>query len=71
MKLLILGGSSSRNSGGVYDTARMMGFQLHKQNRVNVEYLLFDDEYSAEDKKNYSSLPVHSYSVKGPKKFGI
>jgi glycosyltransferase involved in cell wall biosynthesis len=71
MKLLILGGSSSRNSGGVYDTARMMGQRLHQHNNINVEYLMFDDEYSDEDKKYYSQLPVHSYSVKGPKKFGI
>ena len=71
MKLLILGGSSSRNSGGVFDTARMMGMRLQQQNHINVEYLMFDDEYSAEDKKYYSSLPVHSYTVKGPRKLGL
>lgn len=71
MKLLILGGSSSRNSGGVFDTARMMGMRLHQQNHINVEYLMFDDEYSPEDKKYYSSLPVHSYTVKGPRKLGL
>src|SRR4029077_2861448 len=71
MKLLILGGSSSRNSGGVYDTARMMGLRLHQQNNIKVEYLFFDDEYSAEDKIHYAPLPVHRYTVKGPKKIGI
>jgi len=71
MKLLILGGSSSRNSGGVFDTARMMGMRLQQQNHINVEYLMFDDEYSPEDKKYYSSLPVHSYTVKGPRKLGL
>jgi len=71
MKLLILGGSNSRNSGGVFDTARMMGRTLYERNKINVEYLMFDDEYSAEDKQQYAPLSVHSYSVKGPKKLGF
>ena len=71
MKLLILGGSNSRNSGGVFDTARMMGRTLHERNNIDVEYLMFDDEYSAEDKKEYVPLSVHSYTVKGPKKLGF
>jgi poly(glycerol-phosphate) alpha-glucosyltransferase len=70
MKLLILGGSNSRNSGGVFDTARLMGQRLHDQNNIDVEYLMFDDEYSEEDKRKYGSLPVHSYTVKGPRKWG-
>jgi poly(glycerol-phosphate) alpha-glucosyltransferase len=48
----------------------MMGLQLHQHNNINVEYLLFDDEYSAEDRNQYASLPVHRYSVKGPRKLG-
>jgi len=71
MKLLILGGSNSRNSGGVFDTARMMGLRLYERNHVDVEYLMFDDEYSLEDKKQYEPLPVRSYVVKGPKKLGF
>lgn len=71
MKLLILGGSNSRSSGGVFDTARMMGLRLHECNQVNVEYLMFDDEYSAEDKKYYAPLPVHSYTIRGPRKLGF
>jgi glycosyltransferase involved in cell wall biosynthesis len=71
MKLLILGGSNSRNSGGVFNTARMMGLRLYERSNIKVEYLMFDDEYSAEDKKQYAPLPVHSYTVKGPKKLGF
>jgi len=71
MKVLILGGSNSRNSGGVFDTARMMGQRLHENNRLDVEYLMYDDEYSEEDKKYYSPLPVHSYTVKGSRKVGF
>ena len=71
MKVLILGGSNSRNSGGVFDTARMMGRCLHENNRLDVEYLMYDDEYSEEDKKYYSPLPVHSYTVKGSRKVGF
>jgi glycosyltransferase involved in cell wall biosynthesis len=70
MKVLILGGSNSRNSGGVFDTARVMGQRLHENNRLEVEYLMHDDEYSEEDKKQYSPLPVHSYKVKGSKRVG-
>jgi glycosyltransferase involved in cell wall biosynthesis len=71
MKVLILGGSNSRNSGGVFDTARIMGQRLHQNNRIEVEYLMYDDEYSEEDKKHYSPLPVHSYKIKGPGKVGF
>lgn len=71
MKVLLLGGSNSRNSGGVFDTARMMGQRLHANNRLEVEYLMYDDEYSQDDKQYYSPLPMHSYSVKGPKKVGF
>jgi glycosyltransferase involved in cell wall biosynthesis len=71
MKVLILGGSNSRNSGGVFDTARMMGQRLHENNRLEVEYLMYDDEYSEEDKKYYNPLPVHSYTVKGSRKVGF
>jgi glycosyltransferase involved in cell wall biosynthesis len=71
MRLLILGGSNSRNSGGVFDTARMMGRTLSERNHVDVEYLMFDDEYSAEDKKLYAPLSVHSYTVRGPRKVGF
>lgn len=71
MKVLILGGSNSRNSGGVFDTARMMGQRLHENNSLDVEYLMYDDEYSEEDKKYYSPLPVHSYTVKGSRKVGF
>ncbi|MFI5130104.1 MAG: glycosyltransferase [Chitinophagales bacterium] len=71
MKLLLLGGSNSRNSGGVFDTARMMGLRLHEHNNINVEYLMFDDEYSQEDRKYYSPLTVHSYRIRGPKNLGL
>ncbi len=71
MKVLILGGSNSRNSGGVFDTARMMGQRLHDNNRLDVEYLMYDDEYSEEDKQYYAPLPVHSYTVKGSRKVGF
>jgi glycosyltransferase involved in cell wall biosynthesis len=70
MKLLILGGSNSRNSGGVFDTARMLGQRLHGNNNVEVEYLMFDDEYSTEDRNYYAPLRLHSYKVKGPRKLG-
>jgi glycosyltransferase involved in cell wall biosynthesis len=71
MKLLILGGSNSRNSGGVFDTARMLGQRLHERKNVEVEYLMFDDEYSIEDRNRYAPLRLHSYKVKGPKKLGF
>jgi len=67
MKLLILGGSNSRNSGGVFDTARMMGLRLHERNNIDVQYLMFDDEYSAEDKKYYAPLPLHVIQSKDRK----
>ncbi len=71
MKALILGGSNSRNSGGIFNTARALGLNLSKCCQVNVHYMMYDDEYSIEDRQSYEPLPLHSYSVRGPKNLGF
>ena len=71
MKVLILGGSNSRNSGGVFDTARTLGLNVNKLGGVDVQFLMYEDEYSFEDSKYYGGLPLHSYTVNGPLNLGF
>ncbi|MBC8053458.1 MAG: glycosyltransferase [Sphingobacteriaceae bacterium] len=65
MKVLILGSTNSRNAGGVFNSVRMLGHSLNAH--TDVHFLMHDDEYSAEDRKYYEPMPLHSYTVKGPR----
>jgi glycosyltransferase involved in cell wall biosynthesis len=70
MKVLILGSTNSRNAGGVFNSVRMLGHSLNSNN-ADVHFLMHDDEYSAEDKKYYEPMPMHSYTIKGPRNLGF
>jgi glycosyltransferase involved in cell wall biosynthesis len=71
MRVLILGGSNSRNSGGIFDAARTLGLNLHKYFKVDAQFLMHDDEYSAKDRLYYEKLPLHSYKVIGFRNLGF
>lgn len=66
MKVLILGSTNSRNAGGVFNSVRMLGHSLNAHEEADVHFLMHDDEYSAEDRKYYEPMPMHSYTIKGP-----
>jgi glycosyltransferase involved in cell wall biosynthesis len=70
MKVLILGGPNSRNTGGIFNIARMLGMSLGEMTNSEVHFLMYDDEFSFEDRKLYDPIPLHSYSLKWPKSFG-
>lgn len=70
MKTLILGGSNSRNSGGVFNSARTLGLSLSKFCGTDVHFLMHSDEYSDEDRKYYEPLPLHNYNLIGPNNLG-
>lgn len=65
MKVLVLGGSNSRNSGGIFNSAKELGIHLNSFNDVEISFLLHSDEYSNEDIKTYAPLKVFDYVVKG------
>jgi poly(glycerol-phosphate) alpha-glucosyltransferase len=67
MKVLILGSANSRNAGGVFNSVRMLGHSLNAQEGTDVHFLMHDDEYSSEDRKYYEPMPLHSYTIKGPR----
>lgn len=66
MKVLYLGGSNSRNSGGVFFVARDLGKVIAKRPDFSVEYLMHGDEYTAADLPTYEGLKMNEYSIKGP-----
>ena len=70
MKVLILGGSNSRNSGGIFNSARQLGINVNKIPGNEVHVLMHSDEYSKEDIKFYHPLKLHNYSLSFPRNVG-
>lgn len=69
MKILILGGSSSRNGGGVFHVIHRLGKSLEEIPGTEVHFLLYEDEYTKVDRHNFGDMPVHYYTTKGPANF--
>lgn len=67
MKVLILGSTNSRNAGGVFNSVRMLGHSLNALNEAEINFLMHDDEYSAEDRKYYAPMNLYNYTIKGPR----
>lgn len=65
-KILLLGTSSSRNAGGLYNSVRNLGQQLTRDNVVETAIMAFHDEFSEEDNQNYAPLRLIEYNIKGP-----
>ncbi|PRY44173.1 poly(glycerol-phosphate) alpha-glucosyltransferase [Spirosoma oryzae] len=63
MKVLFLGGTSSRSSGGIFNTSTSLGRNLVKNHGYDVQYLTCEDEYSEEDRIHYSEMPVYNYKI--------
>lgn len=70
MKINLLIGSSSRNSGGLYNSVRMLGQTLNTLEKTEAEVLAHHDEFSDLDLPAYAGLPVKEYKIKGPANFG-
>src|SRR5680860_329288 len=71
MKVLIIGGQSSRNAGGIFHIVHRLGYAINDMPNSDVHFLMYDDEYSLEDRKYYQPLPLHVYKVLGPLKLGF
>lgn len=70
MKVLFLYGSDSRNSGGLYNSVRMLGQSMIKIPGTEVVALAHHDEYSKLDLPAYAPLPIEAYHIKGPANIG-
>jgi len=70
MKVALLFGSNSRNSGGLYNSVRSLGQSLLKIDGVEPLALAHSDEYSSKDIAAYAPLPLEEYHIKGPSNFG-
>jgi poly(glycerol-phosphate) alpha-glucosyltransferase len=66
MKILILGGVSSRSGGGVFHVMHRQGHALQQLPGTEVHFLLYDDEHSAADRVHFARTQVHTYSITGP-----
>ena len=71
MRILILGGASSRNAGGVFPITTKLALALQQIQGAEVHILLHDDEYSLSDRVHFEDLNLHIYSVVGPKNFAF
>lgn len=70
MKVVLLYGSNSRNSGGLYNSVRSLGQSLLKITGVKPVALAHNDEYSSSDLPAYAPLSIETYSISGPSNFG-
>lgn len=71
MKILILGGSSSRNAGGVGNMFNNLGRNLQLLPDTDVHFLLYDDVYSEEDRPYFDGLRLKTYDTIGPDNFNF
>lgn len=69
MRVLILGGANSRNSGGIFNSAKQLGIHMNLVSEVEVSFLLHSDEYSKDDIGSYRPVKVDDYKIKGPSGF--
>jgi poly(glycerol-phosphate) alpha-glucosyltransferase len=66
MKVLLVSGTNSRNSGGLYNSVRNLGQSLKKINEVEPILLAHSDEHSVTDIAAYAPLAVEDYEIIGP-----
>ncbi|WP_084757736.1 glycosyltransferase [Spirosoma luteum] len=71
MEVLIVSGSNSRNSGGVFVTIVETGKNLLSNHNIELKYLMYNDEYTIKDSGSYPKNTLFSYEIIGPKKFGF
>lgn len=69
MNVVLLSGSNSRQSGGLYSSVRCLADSLRKK-QVNARAIAHNDSFSPQDIQAYGSNKPISYSLKGPANFG-
>jgi glycosyltransferase involved in cell wall biosynthesis len=70
MKIACLTASVSRKAGGLHDGVRRLCQSLNSQPGTEVHVLGLIDEYTRDDAPGWAPLPMHVFSVLGPRNFG-
>lgn len=65
LKITMLMGVNSRNSGGLFNTVKNLCFGLKKSNNVTVNIMSYSDQYSDQDLLTYGDINMIEYSVTG------
>lgn len=65
MKIVLLSGTNSRLSGGLFYSVKNLGLNILNHCKEEVVYVCHDDEYSEEDRSTFLNLPLAIYHVSG------
>lgn len=71
MKIILLSGSNSRYSGGLYNSVRRLAQTLDELPNTSANILAHNDNYTPQDIGAYAPLLPLAYTVKGPINFGF
>jgi poly(glycerol-phosphate) alpha-glucosyltransferase len=71
MKVSLLMGAISRNSGGLFNSVRMIGQAMDKRAGLSIEIVGHSDEYTDIDVHNYLPLVPKFYKIIGPSNLGF
>ena len=71
MKILLITGSNSRNSGGLYNSVRNLGQSMMEIEGLDPVLLAHSDEYSEQDVQAYTPLTVEDYKIVGRNGFAL
>lgn len=70
-KVVLLSGSNSRNSGGLFNSVKSLAFSLLRNSPYAVSIVSYDDEFSEEDIHTYKFINLLTYKLFGPKQLGL
>lgn len=68
--IILLSGSNSRNSGGLFNSVKSLAFSLKKNSSSDVSIASYDDEFSNIDRLTYKNIKLLVYKLKGLKQLG-
>lgn len=70
-KVVLLSGSNSRNSGGLFNSVKSLAFSLIRNSSSEVAIVSYDDKFSNEDRHTYKFIKLFIYKLTGPKQLGF
>ncbi len=63
MKVVLISGTNSRLSGGLFYSVKNLGKSMINHCGIDVSYISHDDRYSDEDRNTWEGLPLAVYNV--------
>lgn len=71
MKINILTGSNSRNSGGLFNSVKSLVLKLNDLKKIDCKVLSYNDEDSQKDLATWGEIEMATYNIFGPKNFAF